>query len=118
MEFPKKFFHDRVILFLTTSIVILTVVGISLILLRFDVSKNPITIVAWRPNITGSSYLSGKPFDIYVMAIFMAMVSLLAIILGARTYEVKRQISIFIMGSSVFLLILATIVSNALISLQ
>lgn len=118
MELPKKFFHDRIILLLTTLIVVLLVVGVSLILLRFDVSKNPTTIVAWRPNVTGASYQSGKPIDIYAMAVFMAVVAVSAIALGARVYQVKRHISIFVMASSAFLLALAAIVANALISLQ
>ena len=63
MEFPKKFFHDRVILISVTLIAILLVIGVSLVLLRFDVSKNPTTIVAYRPNISGSSYQSGKPIE-------------------------------------------------------
>ncbi len=118
MENQKSYFHDRVVLLLIALIVILVVIGMSLILLRFDVSKNPTTIVAWRPNVTGSSYVSGKPVDIYLMALFMAVAALSAVILGARTYHVKRYISLFVLSGSVLLLLLATIVSNALISLQ
>jgi hypothetical protein len=118
MENSKKYFHDRVVLLLMAIIAVLVVVGVSLILLRFDVSKNPTTIVAWRPNVTGASYQSGKPIDIYAMAIFMVAAALAAIVLGARTYQVKRYISLFVLGCSVLLLLLATIVSNSLISLQ
>lgn len=118
MDLPKKFFHDRVVLFLTTALALLVVVGIALILLRFDLSKNPTTIVAWRPNVSGASYLSGKPIDIYAMAVFMVVTAISAVIIGARTYEIKRYISLFVLSTSVLLLVLATIVSNALISLQ
>jgi hypothetical protein len=44
-------------------------------LLRFDVSKNPTTVVAYRPNISGASYQSGKPIDIYSMAIYIIIYS-------------------------------------------
>ncbi len=118
MEFPKKFFHDRAILILITLIAILVVIGVSLVFLRFDVSKNPTTIVAYRPNISGSSYQSGKPIDIYSLAVFMVVTSGLALVLSARTYVIRRFVSIFILTSTVFLLILSTIVANALISLQ
>ena len=118
MESTRKFFHDRLILLLIAAIAVVLVVGVSLILFRFDVSKNPTTIVAWRPNISGASYQSGKPIDIYAMAVFMAVTTLAALTLGIRTYYVKRYISIFVLGSSLLLLILATIVANALISLQ
>ena len=65
MEVPKKFLHDRLVLLLITLISILVVIGVSIVLLRFDVSRNPTTIVAYRPNVTGTQYLSGKPIDIY-----------------------------------------------------
>ncbi len=118
MESPKKFFHDRLVLFLTAIIAILLVVGISSILFRFDISKNPTTIVAWRPNISGAAYQSGKPIDIYALAVFMAVTAVAAITLGARTYNIKRYIAVFILVSSLLLMVLATIVANALISLQ
>jgi hypothetical protein len=118
MDTPKKFLHDRLVLALVTALAVLLVVGVSLVLLRFDLSKNPTTIVAYRPNISGSSYQSGKPIDIYSFAAFMAVTAAGAIILGAKVYAVRRSITIFILSSSVFLLIMATIVSYALISLQ
>ncbi len=118
MELPKKFLHDRLVLLSITLLAVLLVVGVSLVLLRFDLSKNPTTIVAYRPNVSGASYQSGKPIDIYSMAVFMAITAAGAVILSARVYNLKRYLSIFILASSVFLLILSTIVANSLISLQ
>lgn len=118
MELPKKYIHDRLVLLLICLISILLVVGISLVLLRFDASNNPTTIVAYRPNISGASYQSGKPIDIYSMAIFMGLTAFAAVILSARTYNVQRHISIFILASGLLLMILSTIVANSLISLQ
>src|SRR3989338_11131601 len=118
MELPKKFLHDSIVLLMITLLAVLVVVGVAVVLLRFDISKNPTTIVAYRPNISGASYQSGKPIDIYSMAIFMAITAVGAVILSARVYVLKRYLSIFILAGSVFLLILATIVSNSLISLQ
>ncbi|HSX18167.1 MAG TPA: hypothetical protein VLE51_02325 [Candidatus Saccharimonadales bacterium] len=118
MELPKKYIHDRLILALLTVMAILVVIGVSLVLLRFDPSRNPTTTAAYRPNITGTQYQSGKPIDIYSMAIFMLLTSAGALVLSIRTYHIRRFISVFILASTVFLLILSTIVANALISLQ
>jgi hypothetical protein len=85
--------HDRLVLLLITSMSVLAVIGISIVLIRFDASRNPTTTVAYRPNITGSQYQSGKPIDIYILALFM-------------------------LGSAKFLLIISIVVANALISLQ
>ena len=118
MELPKKYLHDRIILLMITIISVLLVVGVSWVLIRFDPSKNPTTIVAYRPNITGSSYQSGKPIDIYSLALFMLLTAAGSVALSARIYSVRKSLSMFILASSVFLLIISTIVANALISLQ
>lgn len=118
MDLSKKYLHDRVILLLLTLIAVLVVIGVSLVLLRFDPSRNPTTTIAYRPSITGTQYYSGQPLDIYLLAIFMIFTSAVALILSIRTYHIRRFLSVFILASTVFLLILSTIVANALISLQ
>jgi phosphate starvation-inducible membrane PsiE len=118
MEIPKKFLQDKTVLILLTAIMLLLVIGVSVVLLRFDVSKNPITVVAYRPNISGASYQSGKPVDIYSMAIYITITAVLGIFLSARIYKIRQAVSIFLLSSTVLLLILATIVANSLISLQ
>src|SRR5581483_5047949 len=102
MEIPKKFLHDRLVLLLITLMTVLVVVGVSIVLLRFDVSRNPTTVVAYRPNVSGTQYLSGKPIDIYSMAIFMVFTSVVAVALAARIYAVKRPAAMFVLASTVF----------------
>ena len=118
MEQPKKYLHDRVILLLLTLMAILLVIGVSLVLLRFDASRNPATTIAYRPSITGTPYQSGRPLDIYLLAVFMVFTAAMSLLLSFRTYNIRRFASVFILASTVFLLILSTIVANALISLQ
>jgi hypothetical protein len=114
----KKFLHDRIVLALVTLIGILTVIGISLVLIRFDATRNPTTTVAYRPNITGSQYQSGKPLDIYSLAFFMLLTAVAAVLLSQRLFVIRRYLAIFLLAAQAFLLIIATIVSNSLISLQ
>jgi hypothetical protein len=118
MELPKKFLHDRLVLLLLSVIAGLVVIGVSLVLLRFDVSRNPTTVAAYRPNISGTQYISGKPIDIYSLALFMIIISVAAIFISARVYEVKKPAAMFLLSATVFLLILSTIVANSLISIQ
>lgn len=118
MELPKKYLHDRLVLVLITVISALVVVGVSLVLLRFDISKNPTTIVAYRPNVSGGAYQSGKAIDIYSLAIFMIVIALSAVVLSARIYPLRRSIATFILGSSVLLLALAIRVAWSIISIQ
>ncbi len=118
MQIPKKFFRDRLVLLLLTVLAALMAAGVSLVLLKFDISKNPITIVAFRPNIIGNNYVSGRPIDIYSLALFMVLTSVGAALLSAHVYEVRRYLSVFILASSVLLLVLSVIVANSLIALH
>ena len=118
MDIPKNYLHDRLVLLLITIISILTVVGVCVVLLRFDPSRNPTTIVGYRPNISGTIYQPGKTIDIYSLAIYMVFTAAAAIFLGAKTYQARRFISVFILSACIFLLILSTIVANSLISIQ
>lgn len=118
MELSKKFLHDRLVLALITVIAALSVIGVSIVLLRFDVTKNPTTTIAYRPSISGSSYQSGKPIDIYALALFMIITAVGAIAISSRVYDVRRSLAVFLLAGSVFLLILSAIVANSLISFQ
>ncbi|MBX4199429.1 hypothetical protein KW789_00875 [Candidatus Saccharibacteria bacterium] len=118
MDIPKKFLHDRVVLLLISLLSLLLVVGVSLVLIRFDASRNPTTTVAYRPNITGSQYQSGKPIDIYSLALFMVLSGVGSVLLSSHVYIVRRALAVFMLAAGVFLLLISIIVSNALISLQ
>ena len=118
MELSKKFIQDRKVLLLIAAIMALLVIGVSIVLLRFDISKNPTTIISYRPNISGASYQSGKPADIYLLAVYMLATAVMGIILGAKTYKIRRSLSHFLLGSTAFLLLLSALVANSLISLQ
>ena len=118
MEIPRKFLHDRLVLLLITVMAILVVIGVSIVLLRFDVSRNPTTIVSYRPNVSGTQYISGKPIDIYSLAVFMVFTAGAAIVISSHIYAAKRQAALFLLSSTIFLLVLSTIVANSLISIQ
>lgn len=118
MDTSRKFLHDRLVLVLVTLVAGLSAIGVSSVLVRFDVSKNPTTTAAYRQNLVGIYYQSGKPIDIYSLAIFMIITALAGIVLGYRVYGLRRHISIFLLAAANFLLLLAIIVANALISIQ
>lgn len=118
MDTTKKYIHDRFVLLLIALTATLVVVGIATVMLRFDVSQNPTTIVAYRPNISGAAYQSGKPIDIYSLAVFMAISAAAAIVLSSRVYALRRSLAMFILTSDVLLLILAIRVAWSIISIQ
>ena len=106
------------VLLLVTITAVLLAIGVLSVLVRFDVTKNPTVVVAYRPNISGSSYEPGKSIDIYSLAVFMILMAGAGVTLGAKVYNLRRSIAIFILASTSFLLLLSVIVANALVSLQ
>jgi len=114
----KKFLHDRLMLSLVTLLAGLMAIGATSVLIRFDVTKNPTTTAAYRQNLVGIYYQSGKPIDIYILAVFMVLTAAAGALLAYRTYNLRRQIALFLLVSANFLLILSIIVANALISIQ
>ena len=118
MEISKRFLHDRLVLLLLTILAALTTIGVCSVLIRFDVSKNPTTTAAYRQNLVGIYYQSGKPIDIYALALFMIVTAVASSLIAYRVYNLRRQIAAFLLASANFLLVLAIIVANALISIQ
>ena len=116
MEISKKFLHDRIVLSLVTIISILVVIGVSIVFLRFDAARSSTTIVAYRQN--NFSYVPGKPTDVYSLAIFMIFIATAAVLLSARIYPIRRSLALFVLGSTVFLLVLSAIVANSIILKQ
>jgi hypothetical protein len=118
VEISRKFLYDRLVLLLITLLSALTAVGVCSVLIRFDVSKNPTTTAAYRQNLVGIYYQSGKPIDIYILAIFMILTAGAGMLLAYRVYNLRRQIAIMLLTAANFLLIISIIVANALISIQ
>lgn len=118
MQSSKKFLHDRLVLILLTIIAVLVVIGVGSVLLRFNAGQNATTIAGYRPNLSSSTYVSGNSLDIYELPIFMVLISAIGAILSVRLYKVGREIAIFMLSATIFLLIVAIIVANALISIQ
>ena len=116
MQLPKRFLHDRIILVLLTIIAALVVVGVGLVLLRFDSAKNPTIIIEYRQNLSAGGYKSGKASDIYLLPLFMVFSTAVGTLLSLRAYQVRRYVSVYILATTAFTLLMAIIVSNALLS--
>jgi hypothetical protein len=52
------------------------------------------------------------------MAVYIIFTAVAGVFLSARIYKIRHSVSVFLLASTALLLILATIVSNSLISLQ
>lgn len=116
---PKKYFHDRLILLLLSINGFLAFLCIALVFLRLGAgSGSQGYIVQYRANLGISAFKTGSVSNLVAFALFSLIVFAMQVVLSARTYEIRRELSVAILGLGLPLLLLAVIVSNALLVLR
>jgi len=118
MPEPKNYFHDKVILLLLAVNFFVAFLASVLILLRLGDGPSNNLIVQYRSNLGLSAYKTGSVNDLLEFVLFALLVLGIHFVLSLRTYKIERQLAITILGMSVLLLVVATIVSNALLVLR
>ncbi len=117
MSTPKSYIHDRVVLLLLTVSVFLAALGSLLILLKFDPGRNQGYIVQYRASLGISGYRVGSDYDLLGFVAFFAIILGLNVLLSIRVYNIHRQFALTVLSLGLLLLVLAIIVSNALLVL-
>lgn len=116
MPVPKKYLHDHTILLLLIINVLLTVLISLLILLRLDPSRGEAGyIVQYRSNLGLNAYKSGPVSGILSFIVYCLFVFVFHTVLSIRLYHLRRHFAIAVLGLGSLLLVLALIVSNALL---
>ncbi len=118
MHIPKNYFHDRMVLLLLSINSFLAIIGSLLILLRLDVGRPDGYIVQYRSDLGLSAFKSGGVSTFVSFIIFIALTLIFHAVLSMRVYNIRRQLSIAILALGLLLLLLAIIVSNALLVLR
>jgi len=117
MTIPKQYLHDRFLLLLNSVNIFLTLLLIILTLLRLD-SSHSSYIVQYRANVTIDAFKSGSSSEFYGFIVFGLMVLVFHAVISLRAYLIHRQLAAVILALGTFLLVLALIVSNALLVLR
>lgn len=120
MQIPKKYLHDKLILSLVSITAFLAIACILLILLRFGAGGGGSAgyIVQYRANLGISAFKTGDVINILSFAVFAAMTAIITIIFSSRLYTIRRELSITVLALGMLILVLAIIVSNALLVLR
>lgn len=119
MPLSKRYLHDKAILALVSATIFLAVVCVIFILLRFGASSGANGyIVQYRQNLGIGAFKTGSLSSILSFAVFAPLVAFINIVLSIRMYTIKRELSLIILSLGVLLLIMAIIVSNALLVLR
>jgi hypothetical protein len=118
MIIPKRYFHDRLVLVLLTVGVFLSVAETLAVLIRLSGENSTGFIVQYRANLGIDAFKTGTVWDLLMFVFFSMLVLVGHIMLSMRTYPIHRQLSVAILALAVLLLLLAIIVSNALLILR
>lgn len=117
MTAPKRYFHDRSVLVLVTLNIFLTLLAAVWIVLRLSAGHGTF-IARFRPSIGISTYQPGGVLDLLSFIVFVFLVCGIHMFLSMRTYHIHRQLAVVILALGILLLVLAIVVSNALLVLR
>ena len=118
MSSEQKYLHDPVILLLLTVSTFVVILASLLVLLRLDSGRNEGYIIQYRTNLGIGAYKAGGVSELVAFVLFMVGVLVINTFLSIRVYDVRRQYSVTILSLGLLLLILAFVVSNALLVLR
>lgn len=118
MELPKKYFHDKPVLALASANIFLAILVTVSVLLRLSGNTGEGYILQYRENLGLNPFVSGSAFEMVSFIIFAIAVLAISTAMSLRVYELKRQLSLTVLGFSILIMVLTLIVSNALLVLQ
>lgn len=118
MHIPKKYLHDKFVLLLASSNIFLAFLCTILILLRGGLGQGVDGyIVQFRANLGLSAYQKGDFIHILSFILFVLVVVMLNILISIRVYPLRRALSLTLLSLGALVLLLAVIISNALLAL-
>jgi len=116
---PKKYLHDKLILLLLSINIFLAFLCILLIFLRLNIGQGAEGyIVEYRSNLGISSLRMGGISGLLSFAGFSIILVVANTALSVRAYRIRRELSLSVLAAGILLLLLAAIVSNALMELH
>lgn len=119
MPIPKKYLHDKLILLLVSGNIFLAFVCTVLVFLRLNIGQGGEGyIVEYRSNLGISAFKNGSITGILSFVLFAIITVIINIALSVRTYRVRRELSVAVLAGGIILLVLAIVVSNALLVLH
>lgn len=118
MHIPKKYLHDKFVLLLVSINVFLAFLCVVLVLLRAGLGQGVDGyIVGYRANLGISAFQKGDVIPILSFIVFALVTLAINLVLSIRIYHLRRALSLTVLGLGTLVLLLAVIVSNALLAL-
>ena len=118
MATPKTYFHDHTVLLLLSINTFLAIGGSILTLVRLSTSQGTGFIVQYRSNLGINAFKTGNALEIISFVAFAFVALTIHTTLSLRAYKINRQLSLVILSFGIMILLLAVIISNALLALR
>ena len=117
MATEKNYFHDKVVLLLLSSNIFLSILSTILLLLKLGNSNPDYHIIQYRMHLGLNAYKNGTSTSLYAFIVFIWITLVIGSYLSYRTFGVKRDFSVAVLGLVLLLIILGFIVSYLLVRL-
>lgn len=117
MSTTRKYFHDRIVLLLLSINGFLVLLTTLSVLFRLQGSSEGF-IVQYRANLGISAFKTGSIDQILSFVVFAFVIFGIHVALSWRTYKIRRELSVMVLGLSVLLLLIGVIVSDALLAIR
>jgi hypothetical protein len=119
MPIPKNYLHDKLVLLLLSANIFLAFLCAVLVLLRLNIGQGSEGyIIEYRSNLGISAFRVGGVIGLLGFAGFALVSVVINVALSVRTYRIRRELSLAVLAAGILLLLLATVVSNALVVLH
>jgi hypothetical protein len=117
MIIPKPYLRDRLVLLIVSVNVFLMFLLAILTILRLGTGHSSY-IIQYRSDVTINAFQSGSSTGLISFIIFGLLVLVFNSLISLRVYLIHRQLAVTVLGLGTLLLVLAIIVSNALLVLR
>lgn len=115
MATPKRFIHDRVVLLLLSVNIFFTVLISVLIAFALTGGTDRIYVIEHRPSLGLSANRIGNATQMASLIVFVILVLIFNTILSVRTYPLRRNFAVVILGMATLLILMAGIISSFLL---
>jgi hypothetical protein len=115
MEIPKKYFHDRVVLFLISFNTFFVLLTSLLSLLHIDSNSSDLFLAQCRYcSEDFPQRIYGSSVTLFSMIAFSFIILISHIVLSMRIYDEKRRYAVTILAMASLLIIFTLVISNSL----
>ena len=118
MATNKKYFQDHLILLLLSINAFAAFITIVLVVARLSQGRGSSYITQYRSPLGIDAFQTGGVTELLSFILFAILVATVHAVLSYKVYHVHRHLAIVILALGILLLLLAIIISNALLALR